>query len=227
MRLRTTLILLVVLLGLGTYVYWIELPQAEQEAKKKTLFELKTDEAVGVSLEYQDHSIELTKTGDSWRLTKPMDVTADSVAVQGLLTSIADCEVKKELETEATDLTPYGLDKPFVTVRVKLKDKELPALAVGKNTPVGFNSYLQRLDDKKVFLVASTFRSAMEKKVTDLRDKTILHFSDGDVQSLALRGRQAEIRLLRSGEGWKLTQPSEMAAARCAPSISRTTSPLT
>jgi hypothetical protein len=77
---------------------------------------------------------------------------------------------------------------------------------------VGFNSYLQRLDDKKVFLVASTFRSAMEKKVTDLRDKTILHFSDGDVQSLALRGRQAEIRLLRSGDGWKLTQPSEMAA---------------
>lgn len=213
MRLRTTLILLVVLLGLGAYVYWVELPQAEQEAKKKTLFELKADDATGVSLVYQDRSIELQKTGETWRLTKPLDVAADSVAVQNLLTAIADCEIKKDLETQSPELAPYGLDKPFVTVQVKLKDKELPAVALGKNTPVGSNTYLQRLDDKKIFLVASSFRSGMEKKVTDLRDKTILSFSDGDVRSLLLRGQQSEIRMERSGEDWKLAQPAMAADA--------------
>ena len=41
MRFRTTLILLLLLIGLGAYVYLVEYPKAEQEAKKKTLFEFK------------------------------------------------------------------------------------------------------------------------------------------------------------------------------------------
>ena len=36
MRFRSTIILVVLLLGLGAYVYWIEYPKAQEEAKKKS-----------------------------------------------------------------------------------------------------------------------------------------------------------------------------------------------
>ena len=45
MRFRTTIILVLVLLGLGAYVYWVEYPKSQEEAKKKTLIDFKADDA--------------------------------------------------------------------------------------------------------------------------------------------------------------------------------------
>jgi hypothetical protein len=212
MRFRTTLVLILLLLGLGAYVYWIEMPKAEQEAKKKTLFEFKADDATEVSLAYSDHEIVLKKSGDDWRLTKPMDVAADQTAAKNLVSAIADCEVKKSLDESATDRAQYGLDAPFVKVTVKLKDKELPAILVGKNTPVGFSTYIQKAGDPKVMLTNSAFRSGMDKKVKDLRDKTILNFADNDVQKIEIHGEGKDITFAQKDAKWSIEQPGPYAA---------------
>ena len=188
MRLRTTILLILVLAGLGAYVYFVEYPKAEQEAKKKTLFELKADDATQLTLDYGDHKIVLKKTGNDWRLTEPLDAPADATTVKNLISAIADCEVKRDLKDASSDLSLYGLDKPFVTVTVKVGDKDLPAFMVGKNTPVGFSTYVQRADDKKIQLTGSAFRSGVDKKVKDLRDKAIIDFTDGDIQRLEISG---------------------------------------
>src|SRR5713101_10097759 len=133
MRFRTTIILILLLLGLGAYVYWIEYPKAQEEAKKKTLFTIKSEDVQEIALVYADREIDLKKSGEDWHLTKPIDVAADSVAVKNLVSAITECEVKKELTDTTADLAQYGLDKPLVTVKVKLKDTALPAITVGKN----------------------------------------------------------------------------------------------
>ena len=212
MRFRSTLVLVLLLLGLGAYVYWVEYPKAQQEEKKKTLFEFKPDDATEVSLVYPDREITLKKSGEDWRLTKPMDVAADAVTVKNLVNAIAECEVKKELTDASADLAPYGLDKPFVSVTVKLKDKELPAILVGKNTPVGFSTYLQRADDKKIRLTNSAFRSGMDKQLKDLRDKTIINFEDNDVHTVELHGDGKDIRLTQKDDNWSVEQPGPYAA---------------
>jgi hypothetical protein len=84
MRFRTTIVLILLLLGLGAYVYFVEYPKAEQEAKKKTLFEFKADDATQVSLVYDDREIVLKKSGDEWRLIKPIEVAADATGKKGL-----------------------------------------------------------------------------------------------------------------------------------------------
>src|SRR5262245_255734 len=111
MRFRTTLILLLLLIGLGAYVYWIEMPKAPEEAKKKTLYDFKADDVTDVSLAYADNEIALKKSGEDWRITKPLDVAADSTTVKNLVTAIAECEVKKTLTETSPDLAQYGLDK--------------------------------------------------------------------------------------------------------------------
>ncbi len=212
MRFRTTILLILVLIGLGAYVYWVELPKAEQEAKKKTLFEFKADDAIEVSLAYPDHELIVKKSGDEWRLVKPMDAPADATTVKNLVSAIADCEVKKAIEDTTPDLAQYGLDKPFVTVTVKLKDQELPAVLVGKNTPVGVSTYVKKADDPKVLLASSAFRSGMDKKPKDLRDKTILNFGDNDVQKVGIQGDGKDIRLVQKGDSWSLDQPAAYPA---------------
>ena len=122
MRLRTTVILIILLLGLGAYVYWVELPKAEQEAKKKTLFDFTAANVTEVDLTYADREIVLKKPGEEWRLAKPIDSPADQTTAKNLVNAIAECEVKKTLDETATDLPQYGLEPPFVKVTVKNVD---------------------------------------------------------------------------------------------------------
>ena len=136
MRFRSTLFLLLLLLGLAAYVYWVEVPKSQEEAKKKTLIEFNADDATEVSLVYSDREIVVKKTGADWRLTKPVDAPADATAVKNLISAVAEAELKKTFE-DASDLAQYGLDQPFVKVTVAVKDKELPTILVGKSAPVG------------------------------------------------------------------------------------------
>lgn len=212
MRFRTTILLILVLAGLGAYVYFVEYPHAEQEAKKKTLFEFKADDATQVTLDYGDHKIVLKKSGDDWRITEPLDAPADATSVKNLVSAIADCEVKRELTDASADLSLYGLDKPFVTVSVKLRDKDLPPFMIGKNTPVGFSTYVQRTDDKKIQLAGSAFRTGMDKKVKDLRDKVLIDFADNDVQQLDVTGEGKQLQLVQKDDKWSIAQPAAYAA---------------
>ena len=212
MRFRTTLLLLLVLAGLGGYVYWVEYPKAQEKDKKQKLYELKTDDAVELSLVFADRELVLKKSGDSWRLTKPLDAPADSTTVKNLIGAIADCEIKKELTEASSDLATYGLDKPFVTVTVKLKDKDLPAVAVGKTTPIGFSAYVQKADDKKILLANGSFRSGLDKQVKDLRDKTIVAFADDDLQRVEISGEDKDIALVKKDGTWSLERPAAYGA---------------
>ncbi len=211
MRFRTTLVLLLILAGLGAYLYWMEFPRQQKEAEAKKLFAIKPDEIVEVRLRFQDRNILLRKTGEVWRLVEPLEAPADEITVKNLLNTIAECEVKREIE-EATDLKQFGLDPPFVTLELKLKDRELPAVAVGKNTPVGFSAYIQRLDDKKVRLTTSAFRAGLDKQVKDVRDKAILNFTDEDVQRFSLVRSDGTISLSRKDGQWVIEQPGNYPA---------------
>jgi hypothetical protein len=212
MRFRSTLILLLLLIGLGAYVYWVEVPKAEQEAKKQTLFDFKADDVTEVSLAYADREITVKKSGENWYLVKPIEASADAATARNLATAIADCEVKKTLTETAADLAPYGLDNPFVKITVKLGDKAMPAILVGKNAPVGFSTYIKRADEDKVLLTSSAFRSGMDKKVKDLRDKTILNFADKDVQKIELHADGNYIVLAQKDGAWSIESPAAYPA---------------
>ncbi len=211
MRFRTTFVLLLVLAGLGAYLYWLEFPRQKKEAEAKKLFAIKPDEVQEVRLHFADRNILLRKTGDVWRLVEPLEAPADEITVKNLLNTIAECEVKRELENGG-DLKQFGLDPPFVTLHVKLKDRELPAVAVGKNTPVGFSAYIQRSDDKKVRLTTSAFRAGLDKQVKDVRDKAILNFTDDEVQRFSLVRSDGTISLSRKDGQWVIEQPGHYPA---------------
>ncbi|HVN88137.1 MAG TPA: DUF4340 domain-containing protein [Candidatus Binatia bacterium] len=219
MRFRSTLIFLIVALGLGAYVYFVEFKKAAEESKKKTLFQFTADDVTDVTLTYDDRQIAAHKGDSGWRLTKPIDTAADDTAMRNLVNAIAECEVKKDLENPQADLSTYGLDRPFVRVTVQLKDKALPTILVGKNTPVGFSTYISRDDDKKIRLANSAFRSGMDKQVKDLRDKTILSFNEDEVRQISVTSPHQNLLLTKKDTTWVIEKPASYAAD---PSVIRT-----
>lgn len=211
MRFRTTLIFVLVLLGLAAYVYWVEVPQSREEAKKKTVFEFNPDDVTEVSLGYADRQMVVKRTGADWRLTQPVDAAADATAIRNMITAIAEAEVKKTFEN-VSDLGPYGLDQPFVKVTITVKDKELPSILVGKATPVGYSAYVKKSNEQTVLLTTAAFRAGMDKQAKDLRDKTIVNFADPDVQRVEIAGDGKEVALVQADTRWTIERPASYAA---------------
>jgi hypothetical protein len=207
MRLRNTLLLALIFAGLAGYLYFVEVDKAAEEAKKKTLFEIETEAVTGVTLVYPDRTIEVKKSDGKWRLTQPVDDLADEPSINNLVRAIAECEVTSTLEDVPADLAPFGLDQPKVEVKVTLTDRELPAIKVGKNTPVGFSTYIQRADEPKVYLTAAAFASGTDKQVKDLRDKQILTVDDATVRRIALQRPESSLTLKKTDEAWLLEEP--------------------
>jgi hypothetical protein len=212
MRFRSTLVLALVFAALGAYLYLVEFERAAHEADKKTLLSFETSDVKSVTLEYPDRKITVERAADDWKITAPIEAKADKVTVDNLVRAIADCEVKKTLDDVGDDVAAYGLDKPKVTVHVALDKGEVPAIRVGKTSPVGFSTYLQRSDEKKVYLTNSAFQSGMEKQVKDLRDKKIVTFDTGAVSRITLdRGADSTV-LTKTDDTWKIEKPAEYAA---------------
>jgi hypothetical protein len=207
MRFRNTLLLLLVLLGLGAYVYFVEMPEAEKEAKKEKLVDFQTDDVTEIVLTYPDREVVLLKADGVWRITKPIEAEADEVTVKGILSMLNTAEVSKALEGEISDLSPYGLDKPSATVALKAGDEALPVVKLGKTTPVGSSAYAARGDDRKVLLTTASVRSGVDKSIKDLRNKNIFRFTDDSVRRIEVKGEGKELVLVKSGDSWKIESP--------------------
>jgi len=214
-RPRNTLLLLLVLVALGAYIYWVELPGQKREAEAKKLVSLQKDAVTAIALDYPDHAIALAKNeqGD-WRITKPVDADADDPVVNNMLTAIAEADVSRTLDDVGDKLAQYGLAPPEATVTLTLKDgKPFPAIKVGKTTQVGSSAYLQKGDDPKVYIGTASFQGVMKKQVKDLRDKSLMTFEDQDVQKLALAKGDATITVERvDPERWRITTPASYPA---------------
>lgn len=211
MRLRSTLILGLIAVGLGAYLYFVEFDRAAQDAKTKTLLEVDQEAVSAVTLTYPDREIALQKGEAGWRLTKPVEAPADETTVKNLIRAIAECEVKKSLDDVPADLAPFGLGTPDVIIKLSLKDRDLPLIRVGKTSPVGNSTYVQRADEAKVQLTGAAFHAGMDKQVKDLRDKQIVTYVDDDVTGIALQGPGRDVRLGKVDGKWRFEQPGDYA----------------
>ena len=93
--------MLVVLLGLGAYVYFIELPKVQQEAEKPTVLTFEKEAVDTLTLTYPEREIRLQQTAaGEWDITAPIQAKADDTAVNNMLTTIVDEEVTRSLTPE-------------------------------------------------------------------------------------------------------------------------------
>ena len=213
MRPRNTLVLFLVLVALGAYLWFVERPSREREAESKKLVALKKDEVTGITLAYPDRTIVLERSdAGHWRLTQPVAADADGPVVDNMLVAIAEADVSRTLDDVGDKLASYGLAPPEATITLTLKDGSVPPIKIGKTTQIGSAAYLQKDDDPKVYIGTMAFQSAMKKQVKDLRDKSLVSFEDAEVRKIEITKGGATITIERDGEAWRITQPGAYAA---------------
>ena len=207
---RSTLILLVVALGLGGYLYFVESerPVQEENAKKK-VFTYETDKITEVQVKSSSGTTALRKGADgSWTIVQPVQAPADRNSVNDIITNLANLEEEREVDPNAADLKAYGLAEPAVDVTFQVEgDKEPKRILVGDKTPSSSHVYAKLPATNRVFLVGTSLQTAADRSTFDFRDKAALTFDQTKVQSLELASAAETIRLEKSGEEWKIVKP--------------------
>lgn len=214
---RSTLVLLVVALALGAYIYFVESdrPPAGTSAPLQTVFDFESDDVVTLSVtsETGDHTV-IEKHDDRWQLVEPFAGNIDVTKVVSLSSSLASLEMQRVVAEpdDAPDLAMFGLDAPRVEVGVATTTGADARLLIGERTPTGGDLYATVAETDRVFLISGFLDATFNQTTFDLRDKTILDFTRDQVDSLEITGADLGIRLRKEDNQWSLVSPIEANA---------------
>ena len=213
MRLRNTIIVLILLAVLGGYSLIILL--GSRPVPPPTLLNLDSKHISGIDLRYPDSELELVRNPNhTWSILKPIKTDGDQSSVDGLTEAIANAKLTRTIEEKPDSLRPFGLDKPAVTLTVTTDNKGvLPKLLVGHISPVSSGVYVKLADQPSVLMTTSDFLSAISKKVNDLRSHELMTFNMDDAQQIVLRsGANKPIEIDRQGGQWRIVAPGHYTA---------------
>ncbi len=208
--LRSTIALLVVLVGLGAYIYFVASKPTEDAAKQNKLFpglEAAQIEELKVKSESGDVTT-LKKDSGAWTLLTPIAVPAADLDASGVANVLADIDVVRVVEETPADLKEYGLDAPRIEVDFKADGgKTSGRLLVGLKTATGGNLYARREDQKRVVLIGQFHEASLNKSTFDLRDKAILKVDRAKIDGLDFNIAGNAGEFVKAGSDWTMTKP--------------------
>ncbi len=208
--LTTTIILVLVLAGLGAYIYFVESerPAGGIEDREK-VFAVEADQIEQITLTAKGETTTLTKTDGVWKITAPVMADADSAQVSSLTTAIAALEINRVLDENASNLAEFGLADPRIKVAFKAASTS-GEIHFGETTPTQGDMYAVKAGQPRVFLVAAHQDASLAKNTFDLRDKRVLHFDRDKIDTLELTQPGAStVQLARAGNEWTIKSPLE------------------
>jgi Domain of unknown function (DUF4340) len=178
---RTTLILILLALGLGSFVYFYEIRGATQreeiKEQKQQIFSFGADDVQALTVTTKKLTLNLERShqsGDSkWLIKSPISEPANDAIVSYLMDLLVKGKSDRTLSTPAKELGQFGLDQPQATINITLKNKQIHQLLLGKNN---FNErflYAQADPTTKpdgnvnVLLVSTDFTNAVNRDLSE------------------------------------------------------------
>ena len=214
--LRSTLLLLVIFLGLLAYIYFVESerPSSSDAEPTENVFAMEADSIVALQIRADTGETTTLETADgAWQIVAPRSLGADESEASAITSSLASLGVQRVVEEAPEDLEPFGLAEPRIDVAFKLDEEaDFRHLLIGEKTPTGGNLYASVEGESRVFLISGFVDSTFNRTTFDLRDKTVLKFDRDDVDAVEVTGKEQTIRLAKGESEWTLTAPWEARA---------------
>ena len=214
---RSTLVLLVVALALGAYIYFVESerPPAGTPDPLEAAFDVESDDidSLSVTAGNGDRTV-IEKDGDRWRIVEPFPVNVDVTQVVSLSSNLANLEVQRVVAEpgDTPDLETFGLAEPGIEVGFTTTDGTDARLLIGERSPAGNDLYATVAGSNRVFLISGFLDTTFDQTTFDLRDKSILDITRNEVDSLEVSGPEVAVRLRKADGEWSLVSPIEARA---------------
>jgi hypothetical protein len=211
MRWKTTLILLIATVGIGSYIslYEIRQPSPEQrERLSKQILSMPADSVTQLVLDLPKAKVTLTRDKTTWRLS-PQGVRADEGVINQLLGHLAPLMAERILSDSPEhplNSQAFGLD-PAVGRLTLVSNGAKTTLLMGETTPVHGNRYLKVADHPAIYVVSSNLFDDANRPTETFRDPLLIRFSTWLADGITVTSLGSSFALTRNESGWSLTQP--------------------
>ena len=214
------MLMALVLIGLGAYVYYVELPaertQSETEAKEKKILPFTERDITGLTMATGSSRLVLASKDGRWKIHEPLEAEADTRVVDAMIRALVLGKVTRVVEDNASALAPFGLEKPSVVLTVATNNGQ-ETLSLGDSGPISSTLYALRASDRKILLTDLAPKDFLNKSLLTFRKKEVLTFDQGQVDRLRLTYPPTEIVLYRTDDKggkkkWSIRYPIEAGA---------------
>ena len=174
---KTTLILILLALGLGGFVYFHEIKgknqQAEIKIQNQKIFTFTADDVQSLTIKIKETTLQLERRNTSekpqWEIKSPISALANDAIVSYLMDLLVKGKSERTVLISSAELSEFGLDKPVATIDIKLKNQESHQLILGKGD---FNNqflYAQADSNKNMnlLLVSKDFVNAVNRDISE------------------------------------------------------------
>ena len=214
--LRSTIALLVVLIGLSVYIYYFSWRQTGTDTgpkQEKVFAGLQTDTIDEITITAESgEKTTIKKTKDAWQIVSPVSDDVDAAEVSGITSNLGTLEVARVIDEHPSDLKEYGLASPRIEVQFKAGGKGSLKLLVGEKSPTGGQLFVKKNDEPRVFLIPAFHETTFNRSTFDLRDKRLLKFERDKVDAVDVTAGGKTLALKKDGSDWKLVTPTAAKA---------------
>ncbi|MEP7309282.1 MAG: DUF4340 domain-containing protein [Acidobacteriota bacterium] len=214
--LRSTIALIVVLGGLGAYIYfvtWKKSPETTAPQEKVFVgFDADKVEELKITSDKGEVTT-LKKSSGAWQLVAPVTTTADESEASAIVNALGQLSISRIVDENPSDLKDYGLASPRFEVDYKPAGAaSYRRILVGDKSPTGSDLFAKRNDDKRVFLIPAAQEGTFNKSTFDLRDKIVLKFERDKVDGVDVTADGKTLQIAKDNMEWKITQPLQARA---------------
>ncbi|MDZ8187410.1 MAG: DUF4340 domain-containing protein [Nostoc sp. ChiSLP02] len=192
---RTTLILILLALGLGGFVYFYEIKGATQrqeiKEQKQQIFSFAEDDVQALTVKTKKLTLNLERSNQSnnpkWLIKSPISEPANDAIVSYLMDLLVKGKSDRTLSVAPNELGQFVLDKPQATINITLKNKQIHQIILGKHNFNGSFLYAQADPPTKpegnvnVLLVSIDFENAVNRDLSEWKQAT-----DNNIKSTPL-----------------------------------------
>ncbi len=216
MKLKNTLLLLLIAMSAFAYIWFVERHQKStreiaEDGNLITKFD--RDRIDAIDIRSTEGKIDLRKDGKGmWQIVKPIEDRADSMAVAQLFTESEALRYVEKIDEDGKGvskdrLKEFGLSDPTVKVRFAGKDKPVE-LQWGKDTATEGRQYLKLDGSNVVYVVGGPLKGTLTKRVDEYRDRKLGDVSATQVNKVTIKTSAGEIELKKDNDShWALVKP--------------------
>lgn len=214
MKLKTTLVLLVVVVAVALFIKFYEskAPNTEEAREQEhKVLNFDQEKLDGIVIQSGDGKIELRRADNKWRLESPIKDQADNGAVATLLSDLEEWPkdrtiTSKELAGDPNGLNQFGLSKP--KLRLKLLGEDAPPqILFGKDAALEGRMYVRFNNSKDVIVATQSVKNDIAKKPEDFRDRKLTELTTGQVARVLLKTVAGEMELQKQNDHWEIVKP--------------------
>lgn len=134
-------------------------------------------------------TIEIEKDrNNAWNITEPIEEKADEAKVRDILNTMNSLRIDSFLKGNPGNLSAFGLSKPHAKVEVWPNDGgPSKCILLGRQKGKEALFYAKTEGSPEVYLVGQYFDKAIDVKVSDFRDKSVMKFDAGKVVSFSVK----------------------------------------